>query len=109
MRLGIGHPQPVRFEERTLRGSLDRSLASATLSKSSWMAMKVGPRTFQCACLTCACRSMAAARWRLSRATDRERIYSGRLLAVLYISISSYPSDCGKPVPLPGTLRPVSA
>ena len=29
MRLGIGHPQPVRFEERTLRGSLDRSFGGA--------------------------------------------------------------------------------
>src|SRR4051794_6972500 len=40
---------------------------------------------------------MAAARWGLSRATDLDRICSGKLLAVLYIALTPwlYCSDCG--------------
>src|SRR3984893_13795641 len=46
------------------------------------MAMKVGPRTFQWACLTWACRSIVAARCRLSTAADFARMFLDRVLAV---------------------------
>src|SRR5947209_2026859 len=61
------------------------STASATLSKSSWIAMKVGPRTFQWACFTCAWRSIEAARCRFSTATDFARMFLDKVLAVLYM------------------------
>jgi hypothetical protein len=48
---------------------------------------RVEPRTFPCACLACACGSMAPAGWRLSRATDRTSIGSRRALAILYVGI----------------------
>src|SRR3984893_12470083 len=46
------------------------------------MAMKVGPRTFQWACLTWACRSIVAARCRLSTAADFARMFLDRVLGV---------------------------
>src|SRR5260221_8031959 len=51
------------------------------------MAMKLSPRTFQCACLVWACRSMAAARCSFSRATDLARMFSDRVFFVRYMTI----------------------
>ena len=49
--------------------------------------MKAGPQTFQCACLICACRSMAAARCGFSTSADLQRMFSESVLDVRYISI----------------------
>jgi len=43
---------------------------------------KVRPLTFQCACVACRSRSMADARLRLSKPTDRKRIDRGRVFLV---------------------------
>ena len=45
--------------------------------------MKVGPLTFQCACLVCVCRSMASASRAFSSATALTRVASGRSFFVL--------------------------
>jgi hypothetical protein len=108
VRLLVGDPELVLFEEGPPDGDVNRPFgrraesprtfgdririvldASATLSRSSWMAMNAGPRTFQCACLTCACRSMAAARCRFSTSAALERMFSESVLDVRYICVPS--------------------
>src|SRR5437899_12781833 len=58
---------------------------SYTLSNSSCSAMKLGPLTFQCACLACVTRSTASDRRSWRRLATCTRTFSGMSFFVLYM------------------------
>src|SRR5262249_30873699 len=74
---------PPSCTARSAMSSTQSSTSSLILSKSSCRAMKVGPLTFQCACLVCVCRSMQSASRALSNSITLARVPSARSFFVL--------------------------
>ena len=87
---------PPSWTIRSAIRSTHSSAASLILSKSSWRAMKLGPLTFQCACLVCSIRSVASARRSARVAMTFERIFEGKSFFV----------RCMVPPALPGPAVP---
>src|ERR1700722_13751901 len=88
---------PPRLVTRSAISSICSSTRSEILSNSSCRAMKFGPLTFQWACLTWLCKSMASANRSLSMRMTLRRVFSDRSILVLYIGRSFKISSSNQP------------